>query len=907
MKSSLSPLPLFQRPRARRLVPARLLAAGLLAAAALVPAHASAVTQNYCGFSTTAPWTYNQNAFEADQTTIRLTNAVASEAGSAWQTTPVPITATTPLHAFFRFQISPNATGGDGLAFVLHNSAQGAAAIGATAAGDMGFVGITPSVIVSFDTYKNGATDPSANFVGLELNGAAAHTATGTPTFTMANGGELSAWVDYDPLGLTISVYLSQTTTKPGTPVLTHALNLFTQLGAQMYIGFTSGTGLGTTTPPEINEHDVYELEYSTSGIPCSCEGDPACSGATPACLASGVCGVCSATNSTACTGATPICDVPTATCVGCLTNANCSGAKPICNAGTLTCRACTSNADCSGNTPVCDTMAGSANLGTCVVCTADASCPPSTPRCNQTSNACVQCLSNGDCGGDSPICKANKCEACASDADCTGTPATPACEVWGACGQCSSTNATACTGNTTICDFPSGTCVGCEFNSDCAGDTPTCDTASHMCRACASNADCVGNPGGPACVTSGMKAGSCVICQADADCTSPAAPKCDVTANLCVACLTNADCSGSTPVCNTTSNLCVGCLSNTDCSGSTPLCNPASSTCAACQNDYASTNPGPLACPTAALPACQPAGTTLAGTCATCSSLNNSVCVTEPPTPVCIAAQATCGCAQDADCAADNYCDTSTVTTGTCTVGCRVVNGTTNCKTGEYCTKTDGSVGTCMTEPCNSNTDCSGSTPVCNTIVQPHVCVQCLNNPDCSGSTPVCDTTTNHCVQCTAMQTSACLATGPGSACIASSETCGCAMDSDCGGAGRVCNTSTNTCQSGCRGSGGNGCPPGETCSSSDNTIGMCEAASTSSSSSSSSSSSGAGGADAGATTGGGKTTIESAGCGCRTAPSDDPARDSTRVAGLVALAAALGCARRRKRDRAHRSRRAD
>ncbi|MFT3773061.1 MAG: MYXO-CTERM sorting domain-containing protein [Minicystis sp.] len=51
------------------------------------------------------------------------------------------------------------------------------------------------------------------------------------------------------------------------------------------------------------------------------------------------------------------------------------------------------------------------------------------------------------------------------------------------------------------------------------------------------------------------------------------------------------------------------------------------------------------------------------------------------------------------------------------------------------------------------------------------------------------------------------------------------CQKDSDCGDAasGKVCDDTTHTCVNGCRGSGGNGCPEGETCSSMSGAVGMC------------------------------------------------------------------------------------
>jgi MYXO-CTERM domain-containing protein len=870
----------------QRLRPAMLAAAALLGIA--MPGRAQAVTENYCSFpASLATWTYNGNAFEALNSEIRLTTAVPNEAGSAFLTTPIALAATTSLHAHFRFQMGPSATGGDGVAFVLQNSAAGAAALGGTV-NNLGYSGITPSVAIKFDTYNNGATDHGANYVAIMLNGSTALPAAGwwaTPSFTMAGAGVLNTWVDYTPG--TISVYLSQTATKPGTPLLSHALTLTTQIGAQAYVGFTSSTG----PTPEINEHDILELELSTVGIPCSCEGDPACSGATPACDAAGICAICSATNHTACTGATPVCDVPVNSCVGCLTNANCSGGTPICDSGTLTCRACTGNPDCGGATPECDTTAGSANLGRCVACVADANCPPATPRCNLATNACTQCLSATDCGGNTPVCNGGVCKACASDANCGG--ATPACEVWGACGQCTSTNGTACTGGTAVCDFPTGTCVGCEFNTDCSGSTPVCNTTTHTCGACQTNADCTGSPSGPACATSGMKAGSCVGCLVKSDCTSATTPQCDTISNLCVACLTSADCSAPSPVCNA-SNLCVGCATNADCSATAPICNAASSTCTSCQNDYSASNPGPNSCPSATLPACQPTGAPLVGECGQCSSLNNSACAAAMATPVCNTTTATCGCVKDTDCKPGSYCDTMTVATGTCTAGCRVVNGMNNCATGEYCTATNGSVGTCKTEPCNGPADCKAPTPICDTINQPYMCVQCINNSDCTGK-QVCDAT-NHCAVCTAQQTQNCSAATTGAACLGS-ETCGCLKDGDCGSptSGRVCNMATSACEVGCRGTGGNGCTPPQVCSSTTSAIGTCGAAPP-------------GGMDAGSQDAGsddgsmsdasapsGKSGGgSSSGCGCRVAGSSEQARFA-----LGGLLVGLAVLRRRRSQR--------
>ncbi len=105
------------------------------------------------------------------------------------------------------------------------------------------------------------------------------------------------------------------------------------------------------------------------------------------------------------------------------------------------------------------------------------------------------------------------------------------------------------------------------------------------------------------------------------------------------------------------------------------------------------------------------------------------------------------------------------------------------------------------------------------------------------------------------------------------------CEADKDCA-AGKVCDK--QACVSGCRGSNPSTCPTGQTCTSTDETIGECIG--------------GEGGAGGGTTSTGGTggTITPGGGCGCRTAGSSD----STPL-GLLALAgmAALVSARRRRR----------
>ncbi len=100
--------------------------------------------------------------------------------------------------------------------------------------------------------------------------------------------------------------------------------------------------------------------------------------------------------------------------------------------------------------------------------------------------------------------------------------------------------------------------------------------------------------------------------------------------------------------------------------------------------------------------------------------------------------------------------------------------------------------------DQCATNADCAAPDPICDTAVSPHACVQCLSDGDCGGMM-----------------------------------------------SGVVCDTTMDTCIAGCRGTGGNGCPQGQTCSSTTSAIGTCSTPSAASSSSSAGSGTGGAGGD--------------------------------------------------------------
>jgi hypothetical protein len=214
----------------------------------------------------------------------------------------------------------------------------------------------------------------------------------------------------------------------------------------------------------------------------------------------------------------------------GCLGAAGCPDpAKPACRPDGL-CAECTGDEHCNGRQ--CDIP-----RNVCVDCMNSSFCEDEEIKkvCNPDARLCVQCIGNGDCGGDTPVCSA------------------------------------------------SNVCVRCTDSSQCPSDTPVCD--NNQCYQCLNNQNC-NAPGKHACLEDQR---ICVECEENEHCaTETGRPLCLQAANTCVGCLSNADCPDvSASQCDLDSHKCVPCSSHDDCSefaDTTPRC--VSGRCVACDID---------------------------------------------------------------------------------------------------------------------------------------------------------------------------------------------------------------------------------------------------------------------------------------------------------------------------------
>jgi hypothetical protein len=183
-----------------------------------------------------------------------LTPAQEGQAGSAFTTNSVAFSPKYIFSTFFQFQMTDPGPGGasDGMTFTLQT--ESATALGANG-GDLGYLGITPSVAVELNTWQNAPFDINDNDVAVltnaDITGLGPQTAYGvtncqpTGAFScMSNGDTWSVWIDYDGTNLRVAI-ADNSTTRP-VDLLSYPIDIASVLGqTSAFVGFTAGTGLG--------------------------------------------------------------------------------------------------------------------------------------------------------------------------------------------------------------------------------------------------------------------------------------------------------------------------------------------------------------------------------------------------------------------------------------------------------------------------------------------------------------------------------------------------------------------------------------------------------------------------------------------------------------------------------------
>ncbi len=190
---------------------------------------------------------------------LRLTTDGDGQAGSAFINTPFAFNANSSFSTFFQFRISGayGSGGADGLTFILQNDPAGMDAL-AGGGENIGYGGIINSLAVEFDTWQNDY-DPNSNHIGVNTNGSMVSLSTYSAPPDLNSGSPLYAWVDYNGATDLLEVYINTTNSKPGSPVISQTVDIYSLVGSQVYVGFSAGTG-GLS-----NIHDIED--WSLTGL----------------------------------------------------------------------------------------------------------------------------------------------------------------------------------------------------------------------------------------------------------------------------------------------------------------------------------------------------------------------------------------------------------------------------------------------------------------------------------------------------------------------------------------------------------------------------------------------------------------------------------------------------------------
>jgi hypothetical protein len=174
---------------------------------------------------------------------LRLTSGRQWQAGAGWSS--VPVDPRVAFKAEFDLLMTGPSVHADGTAFVVQ--ADGPTAIGGHG-GSMGYGGMTRSVALEFDTYRN-AHDIDGNHIALVTGGRSDATqATATPSPVALFGRSVHVRITSDPQAGTLTVKLT-TAGDAWSHVLSRDIDLASALrGVHAYVGLTAATGTSVST-----------------------------------------------------------------------------------------------------------------------------------------------------------------------------------------------------------------------------------------------------------------------------------------------------------------------------------------------------------------------------------------------------------------------------------------------------------------------------------------------------------------------------------------------------------------------------------------------------------------------------------------------------------------------------------
>ena len=246
----------------------------MLAVLFLIPQGAQAFFSIEFGdFNSPAPSILTRNGdAELVNGLLRLTPNEFNQNGSAFLNSPFAFNTETSFSTRFQFRIHAQGgiSAGDGLVFIIQNDPRGSTALGTAGSGlgygNAGLFGGPPianSIGIAFDTYP--FHDTNQGNIELLTNGDVIHpTAQSLQNFDFATGVPFNAWIDYSGQTDVLNVFLSQSSDKPASPLLSTKVVIDNAAHSQALFGFSAATGSA------FNIHDIqnWQLTYIQAVVP---------------------------------------------------------------------------------------------------------------------------------------------------------------------------------------------------------------------------------------------------------------------------------------------------------------------------------------------------------------------------------------------------------------------------------------------------------------------------------------------------------------------------------------------------------------------------------------------------------------------------------------------------------------
>jgi xyloglucan-specific exo-beta-1,4-glucanase len=181
------------------------------------------------------------SAIESDGRLI-LNTATSAAQGAVWLRNKLTVTQNTSFSTQFNAIADPSMSATDGtcgFCFVIQSSSL-SAGLNANHWG-MGYENIAQSIAVCFQTNRPNWDTPPNDNVAIRQNGSNTILTFQNTPFEL-NPTAFNAWIDYNGDTNQLSVFVSQTTTKPTTALLTYTIDIPAIVGHAAWVGFTAGT-----------------------------------------------------------------------------------------------------------------------------------------------------------------------------------------------------------------------------------------------------------------------------------------------------------------------------------------------------------------------------------------------------------------------------------------------------------------------------------------------------------------------------------------------------------------------------------------------------------------------------------------------------------------------------------------